>query len=56
MGVGRVATYTHDNSGNKHSLVAFIRSTRNFQHLFCDPTAGDALFNRSNAVSIAVLP
>ena len=56
MGVGNVATYTYDNSDAKHSLAAFVGSTRNFQHWFRDPAAGGAFFNASNAVSIVVLP
>ena len=53
---GNVATYTYDNSDAKHSLSAFIGSTQNFQYWFRDPMGGGALFNTSNAISIAVLP
>ncbi len=55
-GVGNVATYTYDNSGAKHSLAAFVGSTRHFQHWFRDPAGGGSFFNLSNAVSIAVTP
>jgi hypothetical protein len=51
-----VASYRYDNSDAKHSLVAFIGSTRNFQYWFRDPAAGGALFNTSNAVSITIVP
>ncbi len=54
MGLANVATYTYDNSDAKHSLTAFIGSTRYFQHWFRDPAAGGAFFNTSNAVSIAI--
>ncbi len=56
MGVSNVATYTYDNSDAKHSLSAFIGSTRNFQHWFRDPAAGGAFFNTSNAMAIAIAP
>ncbi len=56
MGVSNVATYTYDNSDAKHSLAAFIGSTRNFQHWFRDPAAGGAFLNTSNAMSITVAP
>ncbi len=56
MGVGNAATYLYDNSDAKHSLAAFIGSTRNFQHWFRDPTAGGAFFNTSNAMAIAIAP
>ena len=55
MGVGNVATYTYDNSDAKHSLAAFIGSTRNFQHWFRDPAGGGAFFNTSNAISIPIV-
>jgi hypothetical protein len=53
---GNVATYIYDNSDAKHSVTAFVGSTRNFQHWFRDPMGGGALFNTSNAISISVLP
>ena len=53
---GNAATYAYDNSDPKHSLAAFIGSTRHFQHWFRDPMGGGALFNTSNATSIPVLP
>jgi hypothetical protein len=56
MGAGNVATYTYDNSDTKHSLAAFVGSTRNFQHWFRDPMGGGSLFNLSNAISIAIAP
>ncbi len=56
MGVSNVATYAYDNSDAKHSLAAFIGSTRNFQHWFRDPAAGGAFLNTSNAMSITVAP
>jgi len=56
MGVGNVATYLYDNSDAKHSLAAFVGSTRNFQHWFRDPAAGGASFNTSNAMSITLAP
>jgi hypothetical protein len=55
MAVGNVATYTYDNSDPKHSVAGFISSTRNFQHWFSDPMGGGALFNTSNAISVAIL-
>jgi hypothetical protein len=56
MGASNVATYTYDNSDAKHDLSAFAGTTRNFQHWFRDPMGGGALFNTSNAISIAILP
>ena len=56
MAVGNVATYTYDNSDARHSMGAFIGTTRNCQHWFRDPPAGGAFFNTSNAISIAILP
>ncbi len=56
MAVGNVATYTYDNSNAKHSMSSFIGTTRNLQHWFRDPMGGGALFNLSNAISIAILP
>ncbi len=56
MGVGNVATYTYDNSDAKHTLSAFIGSTRNFQYWFRDPAGGGSFFNTSNAVSVAIQP
>ncbi len=56
MGVANVATYTYDNSDAKHSLAAFVGATRHFQHWFRDPMGGGALFNLSNAISIAITP
>jgi hypothetical protein len=53
---GNVATYTYDNSDAKHSLAAFVGTTRNFQHWFRDPMGGGAFFNLSNAISIAIQP
>ncbi len=53
---GSVATYLYDNSAAKHSLAAFVGTTRNFQHWFHDPAAGGAFFNTSNAVSIPIAP
>ncbi len=55
-GVGNVAAYVYDNSDAKHSLAAFVGSTRNFQHWFRDPAAGGAFFNTSNAMAIAIAP
>ena len=54
--VGNVATYTYDNSDAAHRLLAFVDTTRHFQYWFRDPMGGGALFNTSNAMSIAVLP
>jgi hypothetical protein len=51
-----LATYTYDNSDPKHSLTPYVGTSRNFQYWFRDPTAGDAFFNTSNAISIAILP
>ncbi len=56
MGLGNAATYLYDNSDAKHSLAAFIGSTRNFQHWFRDPAAGGAFFNTSNAMAIVIVP
>ncbi len=56
MGVGSVATHIYDNSDARHSLAAFVGSTRNFQHWFRDPAGGGAFFNTSNAIAIRVLP
>ncbi len=56
MAAGNAATYTYDNSDAKHSLGAFIGSTRNFQHWFRDPMGGGALFNLSNAIAVAIAP
>ncbi len=53
---GNVATYTYDNSDAKHSLASFVGTTRHFQHWFRDPMGGGALFNTSNAISIAIDP
>ena len=53
---GNLASYTYDNSDAKHSLSAFIGTTRNIQHWFRDPLGGGALFNLSNAIAIAILP
>ncbi len=53
---GNRATYTYDNSDGKHRLGAFAGMTRNFQYWFRDPMGGGALFNTSNAISIAILP
>jgi len=55
-GVGNVATYTYDNTDAKHSLAAFIGSTRNFQYWFRDPAGGGAFCNTSNAISVVILP
>jgi hypothetical protein len=55
-GSGNLATYTYDNSDTKHSLGAFVGSTRNFQYWFRDPMGGGAFFNLSNAMSIAITP
>jgi Tol biopolymer transport system component len=56
LGAGNVATYTYDNSDAKHSLAAFVGTTRNFQHWFRDPAGGGAFFNLSDAISIAIAP
>ncbi len=56
MAVGNTATYTFDNSDAKHSMGAFIGTTRNCQHWFRDPPAGGAFFNLSNAIAIMILP
>ncbi len=56
MAVGNTATYTYDNSDAKHSMGAFIGTTRNCQHWFRDPPAGGAFFNLSNAIAIVILP
>jgi hypothetical protein len=50
------AQYVYDNSDAKHSVVAFVSTTRNFQYWFRDPMGGGALFNTSNALAIAILP
>jgi hypothetical protein len=55
-GSGNLATYTYDNSDAKHSLGGFAGMTRHFQYWFRDPMGGGALFNTSNAISIAILP
>ncbi len=54
--VGNRAAYLYDNSDPKHSLGAYVGSTRNFQFWFRDPAAGGAAFNLSNAVSITIQP
>ncbi len=51
-----LATYTYDNSDAKHSLAAYVGSTRNFQYWFRDPMGGGASFNTSNAISIVIQP
>jgi hypothetical protein len=60
LGSGNVATYTYDNSDAKHSLGAFVGTTRNFQHWFRDPmgaaSCGGQTFNTSNAITIQILP
>ena len=53
---GNLATYTCDNSDPEHDLSADVGSTRNFQYWFRDPAGGGALFDTSNAISIAILP
>ncbi len=56
MAAGNSVTYTYDNSDAKHSMAAFIGSTRNIQHWFRDPAGGGAFFNLSNAISVAIAP
>ncbi len=53
---GNVATYVHENSDSKHSLVAFVGMVRNFQHWYRDPMGGGAGFNTSNAISLMIEP
>ncbi len=53
---GNIATYIYDNSDARHSVAAFVNTTRHFQYWFRDPMGGGALFNTSNAISIAILP
>jgi hypothetical protein len=53
---GNLATYTYDNSDSRHSLAAFVGSTRHFQHWYRDPAAGGTGHNTSDAVAIAVMP
>ncbi len=56
LAVGNVATYTYDNTDSRHSLAAFINTTRHFQYWFRDPMAPPAYYNTSNAISIPILP
>ncbi len=55
-GAGNLASYVYDNSDAKHSLAGHVGLTRHFQYWFRDPMGGGALFNTSNALSIAILP
>ena len=50
VGAGNSASYTYDNSDEKHSLLAFVGQLRHFQHWFRDPAAGGTAFNLSNAL------
>ena len=51
---GNSASYTYDNTDNKHRLTAFIGQLRHFQHWFHDPLGGGSMFNLSNAVRFVV--
>jgi hypothetical protein len=54
--LGRVVSYTYNNSNSKRSLAGHVGSTRNFQYWFRDPMAGGAAFNTSDAIAIGILP
>lgn len=54
VGAGNSASYTYDNSDNKHNLNGFVGQLRHFQHWFRDPMAGGAAFNLSNGVRFVV--
>jgi hypothetical protein len=54
--LGKVVSYTYNNSNSKRSLAGHVGSTRNFQYWFRDPMAGGAAFNTSDAIAIGILP
>ncbi len=63
FGAGNLATYTYDNSDNKHRINgnpiihgSFIGQTRYFQHWYRDSAAGLTGANTSNGVAILIVP
>jgi hypothetical protein len=54
-GTANLASYTYDNSDNKHDLSAHIGSTRRLQFWYRDPMGGGSQFNTSNAIAIDIL-
>jgi DNA-binding beta-propeller fold protein YncE len=56
IAAGNQSIYTFDASDARHSLSAFVGTTRHFQYWFRDPAAGGSRYDTSDAFSIAIEP